>query len=51
MFPLTVSVLTMFILLDFLPHIQEHIHWLPFLGIHVSVAEFDVNDGFSLSLP
>ena len=50
-FPFIVSVLTMLILLDYLQPIQELRHWLKFLGIRISVTNFDVNDGFSLLIP
>ena len=39
------------ILLGCFPKIQERLHWLIFVGIRSSFVEFDVNDGFSLSIP
>ena len=50
-FPLIVAVLTVLILLDCFPPSQERCHWLVFVIIRVSVANFDANDGFSLSIP
>ena len=49
--PFIVEVLTMLILFDFLPQIQERRHWLISEGIRVSVANLGVNDGISLSIP
>ena len=51
MFTLIVSVLTMLILIDFIPYIQERCHWIKYVGVHVSVTKFDVNDGISMSIP
>ena len=42
------AVLTMLILIDFLPPIQERRHWFKYVGIRVIIAKFDANDGFSL---
>ena len=50
MFPLIMAVITMLTLLDFHPPIQERRHWLKYIGIRISVANFDVNYGFSLSI-
>ena len=50
-FLLIVAFLTVVILLDFLPQIQEHLHWIKFVGVCIIVADFDVNDGVSLSIP
>ena len=50
-FPLIVKVLTMLILLNFLPPSQERFHWLKYAGVRVSVAEFDIADGVSLYFP
>ena len=50
MFLLIVTVLTVIILLDSFQPIQELHHWLVYLGIRVSVAKFDDNDGVSLSI-
>ena len=51
MFPLIVAVLNVITFIDFFPPSQERRHWLIFLGIRVSVSEFDVNNGFSLLTP
>ena len=45
------SVLTVLILLDYLPPSQDFRHWIIFVGILVSVAEFDVDDHLILSIP
>ena len=45
------AVLTVLILLGFIPPIQKRLHWLKSVGICVSLTDFDVNDGFSLSIP
>ena len=45
------EVITVLILLGFLPSIQEHIHWLRYVGICISVVDFDVDDGISLLVP
>ena len=50
MFLLILEVLTMITLLGFLPLIQERLHWIKYLGVRVSIAEFDVDDGASMSL-
>ena len=50
MFLLILEVLTMIILLGFLPLIQERLHWIKYLGVRVSIAEFDVDDGASTFL-
>ena len=51
MFPLLVEMITVLILLDFIPPIQELCHWLKYLGFCISVAKFDVDDGVSQSAP
>ena len=51
MIQLIVSVLTVLVLLDCFPPSQERRHWLIFLGIRISISKFDINDGFSLSIP
>ena len=48
---LLVAVLTMLILLGFLLLSQEICHCLRYIGVHISVAKFDVDDGVSLSVP
>ena len=50
MFPLIVSVLTVFIFLEFIPPSKEHCHWLKYLGFRVIVADFDVYGGVSMSV-
>ena len=50
-FPLIVAVLTVIIIIDFLPPIQERRHLLKSVGIRISVAKFEINDGVSLSVP
>ena len=47
---LIVAVITVIILLDFLPPIHERRHWIKSVGIRVSVTEFDVMDDLSLSI-
>ena len=49
--PLIVEVLTILTLLDFLSLIQEHRHWIKYLGIRIIVAKFNINDGVSISIP
>ena len=51
MFPLIVAVLTALILISCFPPSQERHHWLIFVGICISVAKFDANDGFILYIP
>ena len=48
---LLVVVLTIIILLHFLPLIQERFNCIKYLGVSVSVSEFDINDGVSQSVP
>ena len=50
-FPLVVTVLTMIVFLDSFPQIQDRCHWFTLVEIRVSVAKYDVNDGFYLSIP
>ena len=50
MFPFLVEVLTVLILLYFLPPIQEHCHWLKLVGIRISVVKVDVDYGMSMSV-
>ena len=45
------AVLTVLILLHFLPPRQERYHCIKPLGIHISVTNFDVNDGVFLYVP
>ena len=49
MFQLLVAVITVFILPHFLSTSLELLHWLKFVGISVSVTEFDIGYGVSLS--
>ena len=49
--PLVVKVLTVLILIYFIPPRQEHWYWLIYVGKRISVAQFDVNNGFSLLIP
>ena len=51
MLPLSVAVLTVLILIDFLPPIQERCHVLKYVGIHIRVNEFNVDDDISMSVP
>ena len=51
MFPLIVAVITVLILIDFLPLIQERRDWLKYAGIRVSVVKFDIDNGVILSVP
>ena len=51
MFLLLVRLLTMLILIGFLPSIQESCYWIKSAGVRVSAAEFDIDDGVSLSVP
>ena len=45
------EVFTVLTLIGFLPPIQELHHWLKYLGLHISVTKFGVNDGFNLLIP
>ena len=47
-FLLIVTVLTVVLFLGSFPPIQERWHWIIIVGIHISIAKVDVNDGFSL---
>ena len=51
MFLLIVSVLTVLILIHFLPPSQEHFHCLKFVDLRVIIANFDVIFGVGLSVP
>ena len=51
MFLLLVRLLTMLILIGFLPSSQESCYWIKSAGVRVSAAEFDIDDGVSLSVP
>ena len=51
MFPLIGAVLTVLMFIDILPPSQERSHWILFVGIRVSTAKFDADDGFSLYFP
>ena len=51
MFLLIVTVITVIILIDFLSQIQERYHWLRYVGVYVSVSEYDVDDGVTMSVP
>ena len=51
LFPLLVALLTVLIILYFIPPRQERYHWIKPVGIRVSVAEFDVNYFIGLSVP
>ena len=48
---LIVAVLTVLILILLIPTSQEFIHCLKPVIIHVSIAEFDIDYGVSLSYP
>ena len=50
-FSFIVAVLTMLILLDCIPLSHESRYWIIFVGICVSVANLDANDGLSLLIP
>ena len=45
------EVITVIIILLFLPPIQEHYNWIKPVGIRPSVADFDVDYGAGLSFP
>ena len=45
---LLVSVINVLVLLVLLPMSQELIHWLIIVGIHISIAKYDINDSVSL---
>ena len=49
--PLLVADLTVLILLDFIPPIQDRYHWLKPVGICISVTNFDVDYDVGLSVP
>ena len=51
MFLLIVAAITVLILLDVIPPRQEHCNCIKYTGIRVSVAEFEVDYGVSLSAP
>ena len=51
MFLFLVSVLTVIIIILFLPSIQELIYSFVLLGVRVYVSKSDGNDGASLDLP
>ena len=51
MFPLVVTVLTMLVFLDLFPPGQERCNWFVLVRIRVSVTNFDVNNGVSLTIP
>ena len=48
---LLVELLTVLVLILLIPMSQEIIHWLILVGIRVSIAKSDVDDGVSLDLP
>ena len=50
MIPFIVAVLTVIILLEFIPPNHLRRHWLRYVGICISVADFDVDDGVNLSV-
>ena len=45
------ALLTMIILILFLPMIHEIIHLLILISIYVRISKYDVDDGVSLTLP
>ena len=49
MFSLIVSVLTMIILLNFLPLIQDRYHTIKYVGICVGASKFDIHYGVGMS--
>ena len=51
MFPLLVAVLTLLILLHFLPTNQDILNWIKPVGIRVIVAEFDADYVIGLLFP
>ena len=51
MFPCIVSVLTVLILIYFPLPSQERWYWLKHVGVLVSIAAFDVDDGVSIFIP
>ena len=51
MFPFLVELITVFIILDFIPSSQERHHWIKHVGICVIIANFDVDNRVSLSVP
>ena len=46
-----IEVLTVLILLLLIPMIQELIHWLIIVGIHVIISKSDFGDDVSMALP
>ena len=51
MFHMIVEVLNVLIIVNFIPLIQKRCHLLEYIGVTVSIAKFDVDDGISLSVP
>ena len=51
MFPIFVAMLMVFIFLFLIPTIQELIHCLLPVGVHVRVSKYDVDYGASLAFP
>ena len=45
------AVITVIIIFDCFPLIQERRYWIIFVGTCISVTKFDVNDGLNLSIP
>ena len=45
------AVVTIIIIILLIPIIQELIHWIILVGIHISIFKLDVDDGVSLALP
>ena len=48
MFPFLVSVLTVIIIIGFIPPIQERYYWIKYVGVRIIVSKFDVDDGVNL---
>ena len=51
MFPLLVAVLTVIILLRFIPPIQELFHWIKPVGMCVSISKFGVDYDIGMYVP
>ena len=45
------AVLTMLILIHFLPLIHEHYHWIKHVGIRIVITKVDADYGIDLSVP
>ena len=51
MFPSPMAVLTMLILIHFLPPIHEYYHWIKHVGIRIGITKVDADYGIDLSVP